>query len=684
MSWEVRTMRSVTSCFKYTVFRKDLARCWPLWTVYLLLWVVFYPLLMLVDRGNSMRWSYAFDLERWTVGVPLDLAVSTGMVLLAMVVGLTAAMVAFSYLFNPRACQFSHALPVRREGLFLSHWLAGVTMFAGSHLILYGLTLLAQAACGGARPGPLAALLGLLTLMCLFFYSFAVLCAALTGHILAMPALYVIFNFLAAGLYFLVSWVTATFLFGLTAARMSDAVLAFTPVMGLDRWLDVSYPAERMVDGAYVSGPPQLDGAWVVWAYAGAGLVLSLIALLLYRRRQLELSGEVIAVGPLRPVFRYCFALCAALAGGCSLFVMFGLDGSVTFVFLMIIWGVVGYYIASMLLAKSFRVFRRWQGAVGVVLAVTALSGGMSLDPLGLETRVPDPADVAEVWVYDLASQPYDGMSYLNLDADDPEDIALIAAVHQAVVDHREELQRDEPFSYTYDAYHSRIYFEVNYTLKNGGVLRRSYSALPISADGLDDPGSVEAAIQALLDDRDFLRRAYGLDEAEGGRVVSLRVNGLYDEADVHQPLELWEEAYARETGVIEEAEASTQELAPVRVPGTESLAGTADAAALDAVLAAVESDFAAGTLGRRYLFDSQRDEADWSGVVLRLEWERGRLDETGRAYTQRGTVEIALSAAARDTLAALADAGALPRDAVLNDELGRTVWTGTGWADAG
>ena len=29
MSWEVRTMRSVTSCFNITLFRKNLSRFWP-------------------------------------------------------------------------------------------------------------------------------------------------------------------------------------------------------------------------------------------------------------------------------------------------------------------------------------------------------------------------------------------------------------------------------------------------------------------------------------------------------------------------------------------------------------------------------------------------------------------------------------------------------------------------------
>ncbi len=40
MSWEVWTMRSVTSCFNAMLFRKNLTRFWPLWTMASLLAVL--------------------------------------------------------------------------------------------------------------------------------------------------------------------------------------------------------------------------------------------------------------------------------------------------------------------------------------------------------------------------------------------------------------------------------------------------------------------------------------------------------------------------------------------------------------------------------------------------------------------------------------------------------------------
>lgn len=44
MNWEVRTMRSATSYFNGTLYRKTLARFWPLWGLWGLGWLFLLPL----------------------------------------------------------------------------------------------------------------------------------------------------------------------------------------------------------------------------------------------------------------------------------------------------------------------------------------------------------------------------------------------------------------------------------------------------------------------------------------------------------------------------------------------------------------------------------------------------------------------------------------------------------------
>ena len=56
MSWEVRTMRSATSCFNPTLYRKTMLRFWPLWALYALLWLFPDPLLLLSRYLYTWRW----------------------------------------------------------------------------------------------------------------------------------------------------------------------------------------------------------------------------------------------------------------------------------------------------------------------------------------------------------------------------------------------------------------------------------------------------------------------------------------------------------------------------------------------------------------------------------------------------------------------------------------------------
>ena len=54
MKWEVRTMRSGTSFFDGTVFKKTVFRFWPLWGAYFAIWLVALPLngLMILRAAN--------------------------------------------------------------------------------------------------------------------------------------------------------------------------------------------------------------------------------------------------------------------------------------------------------------------------------------------------------------------------------------------------------------------------------------------------------------------------------------------------------------------------------------------------------------------------------------------------------------------------------------------------------
>ena len=189
-------MRSATSYFNFTLFRKNLSRFWPIWGLYSLIWLVLLPVNLLTD-GDYLT------LARTRL-IPLQFVNGTSAALaLAFCFGILCAMAVFSYLYSSRSVGLLHALPMRREGLFLTNYLSGLAFMVLPNLAVFFLSLLVEAAFGVVVFSSLFTWLVTTSFYCLFFYSFAVFCAMFTGHILALPAFYGILNFLALGISFL-------------------------------------------------------------------------------------------------------------------------------------------------------------------------------------------------------------------------------------------------------------------------------------------------------------------------------------------------------------------------------------------------------------------------------------------------------------------------------------------------
>ena len=234
MSWEVKTMQSGTSCSKApnpwwnaALLRKNATRFWPIWGAYGAA-LMLMPLLLLTDGLN--RTNYVYSVEDIAIGV-LTFACPIGLVL-AAVFSIFAAMAVFSYLYNPRSVGLMHALPIRREGLFLTNYVSGLAFMVVPQALVFVLTLGVSALLGAVPVGAL--IQWLLSQVCfvLFFYSFAVFCAMFTGNILALPVFYGVLNFLAGGLNILLNQLLQQFVYGYYGSYiMEQAAYWLTPAL---------------------------------------------------------------------------------------------------------------------------------------------------------------------------------------------------------------------------------------------------------------------------------------------------------------------------------------------------------------------------------------------------------------------------------------------------------------------
>ena len=127
MNWEVRTMRSGTSCFNSPLYRKTMGRFWPLWVLYALMWALVIPINLLNTyfSVNSVVDLIEADREQWLREAAQSACgwVQPG-VLIACCFGVLCAMAVFGYLHNNRSACMMHALPMRREPLFVTQYLA--------------------------------------------------------------------------------------------------------------------------------------------------------------------------------------------------------------------------------------------------------------------------------------------------------------------------------------------------------------------------------------------------------------------------------------------------------------------------------------------------------------------------------------------------------------------------------
>lgn len=473
-------MMSGKFCCKpcWPVIRKDLTRFWPVWASYLALWTLLLPVRlihMLRFPGDLAAMVRQAESARRMV---LSLGQTTGL-LLSCAYGLVCAMAVWSYLSATRSASLYHALPVTRESLFLSHWLAGLSFTLLPNCLIALLSFLCAAATGA--PGLSQAILlwlGACCLQQLLFFSIGTFAAMLTGN---LPALAVIYGLLSFGVS----------LCELLAGQI--AVLFLRGVTSLPQKLTFLSPPVRLLMGSQgywsSSGGSSLQELQypLLLIYGAAALLLSLLALFLYRRRPTECAGDVIAVPALRPVIQGCFTLgCSLVLGWFFWLLLFQQAEHWAFLLVsLLLGGAVGYFAAAMLLKKSFRVFykKQWLGLGVFALALCLAVAGLVNDLFSVVRRVPAAEEIQKA---ELSSGSY------AAELTQPEQLEALTALHRILL----ALPEAEPGAEGQDT----AWVQLDYTLRDGTLLSRSY-LLGYSRQDLLDPSSPICRLGALLQD---------------------------------------------------------------------------------------------------------------------------------------------------------------------------------------
>ncbi len=475
MSWEVQTMKSKISFFNAGLFRSTLRRFWPLWTIHFAGWLLFLPVLTLMNNlGPNKSTKFIFTIcESAVFASPI----------IAFIMAILAAMAVFSFMYSSRSTGLIASLPVRREAIFGSAWLGGVFAVLASNLVIALLTFLfsLDATINTALAFKAAfTWLGVYSMQFILFYGIASLTAVMTGSIAVLPILYIIFNFLAVGMESIIRLDFSCLIWGMSNGSF-DCVLDFlSPLV----YMVGSFVPDVEYNTPYVADTlgSLLDRECVAVTYSHwlptviyclVGLIFSAAALMVFRKRRMESAGDVVAVRCMHPVFKYGVTVCSALCGGLLLYtVLFALfesrSASVFIMILsMIIFAFIGYFGAKMLLEKSFHVFRgSWVGFIVVCCLCAVFTLCCDLDVCGIGAYVPKEGSIKSITVYQTGS------------VEDPAIIENYRQLHEKIVSYKDEY---EHIVYSDDT--ESIMFE--YKLKNGRTVSREYT-LPMDDENVE------------------------------------------------------------------------------------------------------------------------------------------------------------------------------------------------------
>ncbi len=405
-------------------------------------------------RLNTLGPEAAGSIQDWFVNFSYN---NPFTIMIGITVALLWAAVMFNYLNENKSVTFFHSLPFNRKSLFLNLILA---CFTGLALPVLAVALCCLVLRLYANIGILYGSLEVLAwagshfLLITVIFSSAVLMGMFTGLPLVQTVFTFIFHLLPLAMYALIFHTLHNLVYGFPSANEEIIDLL------------VNLPLTHMFkSGGYYSPGYCLFLAALILIFLG-------LAVWLYSRRPLENTGDIIVFSILRPIFKYGVAFCASLSGSGVMASVLGMKQTW---WMLLLWGLIGYAIAEMLLQKSIRIIKAWKGACVYCLVLVLILTCIRFDLLGYERRIPEAARVEAVILPNAEEKSYRALIALQTLEDrgqrilpqlaeyfgsfrdiveDEESMASAMDIHRSLIENKDEYKdksRYQKFTYILD-----------------------------------------------------------------------------------------------------------------------------------------------------------------------------------------------------------------------------------------
>ncbi len=446
-------MSSKQSCFKSLIISNVKHYIWiPLLAAFIALLTSVFPLYMSFNfvTGDSL-YSYGIDENSfYFLVMPLNIVLAA--------TGMISAMFLTKYNDAVSSVSFMHSLPTTRTRLFFVNLISAA--IHGLIPVLVTFLIFLGSLSYGVELSWILKTVGPAYIIFLLFYSITYFVSTLTGVTFVKPVFAGILMLLPMFIEMFIDTLCNEHLFGFAGDRFS----IFEEYLYLSDY-DLRTPLSLI--------------------YVGLAVFFLAMSLLIYKKRNLENSGDVIAFPFLIPVFNTAFGFCSGILGYYYLYLFWGTEN----IFFMIIFCAIGVFIANAIANKKLK----FKGTLkpllinlGLIIVLVAV---FVFDITGFENRIPSIDKVKSVKIlnweengggYDRINNEY--VSYTKIDTYKPEftnkeDIEKIKSLHSKFI----ELKSDEEYHVVYDT------IEFEYTLENGTKLKREYYFNEYTKDKLDN-----------------------------------------------------------------------------------------------------------------------------------------------------------------------------------------------------
>ena len=377
-------------------------------------------------------------------------------VILFVAIPILMSIFLFRFLQVKQSAEFMHSLPIKREKIYHQYTLSGIIGLVLPVILVTIILLIMHNVLDLNSYFQIKSIFtwsGITILLSLLMFIAGVFVAMMTGISVVQGVLTYVFLLFPAGIILLLFSNLSLLLFGFPG----DYYLT----SNLERLSPLTYIS--LIDERNIKGTELI-------IYLVVTILLYLLALYFYKKRKTERASEAIAFSKLRSIFKYGVTFCFMLFGG-AYFSAVQSNSVGWMIFGYVIGAVIGYYLAEIVLQKTWRVFGHFKGIlIYGVIATVCIIGTQTFG--FYENHVPEQDEVKNVLLADTHYVYMDKEIYGDIFTPSPlkeqENIEQVRKLHQEIIKHKDEAPLLENNGFVQTAF-------FKYELKNGKTVIRQY-----------------------------------------------------------------------------------------------------------------------------------------------------------------------------------------------------------------